>query len=43
MGIDVQSFAQRQTAFHNANSACIQCGICIEVCPMGVLELDRGR
>ncbi len=41
MGIDVQSFAQRQETFHNGNSACIQCGICIQVCPMDVLDLGQ--
>lgn len=39
MGIDVQSFAQRQTSFDNATSACIQCGICVQVCPMDTLSL----
>lgn len=43
MGIDVQSFAQKQEDMHNGNSACIQCGICVEVCPMDVLELTRNR
>lgn len=43
MGIDVQSFAQRQVDMHNGNSACIQCGICVEVCPMNVLELEANR
>lgn len=43
MGIDVQSFAQRQELLHNGNSACIQCGICIQVCPMEVLSIERDR
>jgi ferredoxin len=43
MGIDVQRFAQTRTDMHNGNSACIQCGICIQVCPMEVLSIDRGR
>ena len=41
MGIDVQSFAQKQESFHNGNSACIQCGICIQVCPMEVLTIGE--
>lgn len=44
MGIDVQSFAQRQVEMDNRNSACIQCGICVEVCPMDVLSIgERGQ
>jgi thioredoxin reductase/ferredoxin len=44
MGIDVQSFAQRQIEMDNRNSACIQCGICVEVCPMDVLSIgERGQ
>ncbi len=43
MGIDVQRFAQTNTALNNGNSACIQCGICIEVCPMEVFSLEPGR
>lgn len=39
MGIDVQGFAQQQVSFDNAVSACIQCGICVEVCPVDCLEL----
>jgi ferredoxin len=28
----------------NRNSACIQCGICVEVCPMDVLSIgERGQ
>lgn len=38
VGVDVMSFARNQAAFDNKNSACIQCGICIDVCPMDVLE-----
>ena len=37
VGVDVMAFAKNQQPFDNANSACIQCGICIDVCPMGVL------
>jgi polyferredoxin len=43
VGIDVQSFAQRKAAFSNAETSCIQCGICIEVCPMEVLSFDSNR
>lgn len=40
MGIPVQTFAQKQIDLSNRNSACIQCGICVDVCPMHVLEID---
>ena len=44
MGIDVQSYAQRQKDMDNSDSACIQCGICIQVCPMEVLSIgERGE
>jgi NAD-dependent dihydropyrimidine dehydrogenase PreA subunit len=43
VGIDVQSFAQRKQAFSNAQTSCIQCGICIEVCPMDVLSFSSER
>jgi NosR/NirI family transcriptional regulator, nitrous oxide reductase regulator len=43
VGIDVQSFAQRKQAFSNASTSCIQCGICIDVCPMEVLSFDSNR
>jgi len=44
MGIDVQSYAQRQRDLDNSDSACIQCGICIQVCPMEVLSIgERGE
>ena len=39
MGIDVMKFAQRRLDLTNQNSACIQCGICVEVCPMQVLTV----
>lgn len=42
VGVDVMAFAKNQEAFDNANSACIQCGICIDVCPMDVLSFDDG-
>jgi ferredoxin len=34
------AFAKSQQAFDNSKSACIQCGICIDVCPMDVLSFD---
>ena len=40
VGVDVMAFAKNQEPFDNANSACIQCGICIDVCPMDVLYFD---
>jgi polyferredoxin len=40
VGVDVMAFAKNQQPFDNANSACIQCGICIDVCPMDVLSFD---
>ncbi|MEO1334659.1 MAG: 4Fe-4S dicluster-binding protein, partial [Myxococcota bacterium] len=40
VGVDVMSFAKNQQAFDNKNSACIQCGICIDVCPMDVLSFS---
>jgi len=41
MGIPVQTFAQKQVTLDNTNSACIQCGICIEVCPLEVLSIGE--
>lgn len=38
VGVDVMAFAKQAAPFDNRNSACIQCGICIDVCPMGVLS-----
>jgi thioredoxin reductase/ferredoxin len=40
VGVDVMAFAKNQAAFDNDDSACIQCGICIDVCPMDVLSFD---
>jgi len=40
VGVDVMDFAKNEVPFDNANSACIQCGICIDVCPMDVLSFD---
>jgi NosR/NirI family transcriptional regulator, nitrous oxide reductase regulator len=42
VGVDVMAFAKNQEAFDNRNSACIHCGICIDVCPMDVLSFDAG-
>lgn len=42
VGVDVMAFAKNQQPFGNRESACIQCGICIDVCPMGVLSFDTG-
>jgi ferredoxin len=35
------AFARRQEPLDNRNSSCIQCGICIDVCPMGVLSFAQ--
>ena len=40
VGIDVMQFAKNGQMFDNSNSGCIQCGICIDVCPMDVLSFD---
>ena len=40
VGVDVMAFAKNQVSFDNKNSACIHCGICIDVCPMDVLSFD---
>lgn len=40
VGVDVMAFAKNQQAFDNRSSACIQCGICIDVCPMNVLSFE---
>lgn len=40
IGIDVMAFAKNQAPLDNTNSSCIQCGICIDVCPMDVLSFD---
>ena len=41
VGIDVMAFAKNGESFDNANSNCIQCGICIDVCPMDVLSFGQ--
>ena len=40
VGVDVMAFAKNQMPFDNSNSACIHCGICIDVCPMDVLSFE---
>ena len=40
VGIDVMAFAKQQEPLDNRNSSCIQCGICIDVCPVDVLSFD---
>lgn len=40
VGVDVMAFAKSGLPFDNRNSSCIQCGICIDVCPMDVLAFD---
>jgi Fe-S-cluster-containing hydrogenase component 2 len=34
------SYALKQDPITNANSSCIGCGICVTVCPMGVLSFQ---
>ncbi len=41
VGVDVMHYAKNQQPFDNRNTACIQCGICIDVCPMDVLSFDH--
>ena len=41
VGVDVMAFAKNQQPFDNSNSACIHCGICIDVCPMDVLSFEN--
>jgi len=40
VGIDVMAFAKNMEPMDNTNSSCIQCGICIDVCPVDVLSFD---
>jgi len=40
VGIDVMTYALKQEPITNANSSCIGCGICVTVCPMGVLSFQ---
>ncbi len=43
VGVDVMAFAKNEAAFDNTNSNCIQCGICIDVCPMDVLSFTTEK
>ena len=43
VGVDVMHYAKNQLPFDNRNTACIQCGICIDVCPMDVLSFEVRR
>jgi NosR/NirI family nitrous oxide reductase transcriptional regulator len=38
MGIQVMEFAKSEEDFSNKNSSCIQCGICVTVCPTRNLQ-----
>ena len=38
MGIPVMDFAKKAEAVTLANSSCIGCGICVDVCPVDVLK-----
>jgi NosR/NirI family nitrous oxide reductase transcriptional regulator len=38
MGIPVMEFAKNAEEFSNRNSSCIQCGICVTVCPVRNLQ-----
>ena len=40
MGIDVRWYAQRGQNIVRAS--CVGCGVCSEVCPRGVLNLETG-
>lgn len=40
VGVDVMAFAKNQQPFDNSNTGCIQCGICIDVCPVDVLAFE---
>lgn len=43
MGIDVRAFAQREMPLSNKTTSCIFCGICVTVCPVDVLKVERGN
>ena len=43
VGVDVMAFAKNQQPFDNSNSACIHCGICIDVCPVSVLSFETSK
>lgn len=40
VGVDVMQYAKNKQPFDNSNTACIHCGICIDVCPMDVLKFE---
>ncbi len=41
VGIDVMAFAKNEAPFSNKETSCIQCGICITVCPVDVLKFEN--
>jgi len=41
VGIDVMSYALKQTVLDNETSSCIGCGICVTVCPMDTLSFGQ--
>ena len=41
MGIDVRGFAQREEPLSNESTCCVFCGICVTVCPVDVLKVER--
>ena len=41
MGIDVRAFAQREQPLSNETTCCVFCGICVTVCPVDVLSVER--
>jgi formate hydrogenlyase subunit 6/NADH:ubiquinone oxidoreductase subunit I len=42
MGIDVRAFAVREQRLSNETTSCVFCGICVTVCPVDVLRVERG-
>lgn len=42
VGVGVKAFALKGQFFNMSNSTCINCGICISVCPTRVLSFSRG-
>jgi len=43
MGIDVRAFAQREQPLSNLTTSCVFCGICVTVCPVDVLTVQRHK
>lgn len=41
MGIDVRAFAAREQPLSNLTTSCVFCGICVFVCPVDVLRVER--